>query len=424
MRFLRILFFLCLTASFAAARAQGSNPGYDVILLVGQSNMVGYGTIPDNVSDAATNARVSMWDPNTSSIIMAKDPLMMNQEAAYIGMGMTFGKAYIASLAANRKLLLVGSADGGTSFVSGRWQAPDGDLARTAVARANAAMAAAGPGARFAGILWHQGESDLGDSGSTYQNYLLNLFAYFRGNITGATNTTPIVVGEWTYTWQTDNLRSHNQVPSQAAIMQVFHTLPDTLNNTAWVNAGGLASDFFAGDVHFSAISQRQLGRRYADRFFEASIGLPQPETALEPWGGEFFDGGRSYDNNVYPVNFPGEASGAVNVVDDSARGNVVQISGGKGYLTYLVPSATFNGDYTKMAWFKPGAPGYYNNLISGRTRARITTLPHTPALVRRRSWPGTMPARRRPCISGTLSPRHGVHGSTSAWCTAQPRTR
>ena len=365
-------FLLLLLGSITFSRqgvAQGT-PGYDVFLLVGQSNMVGYGTGPDNTTDAAVSPRVFMWDANNNVIAPAVDPLVMSQGPGFVGLGLTFAKSYAASLASNRNVLLVGSATGGTGFYTGDWQAPNGPLAMTAVARANAAMAAAGPGARFAGILWHQGEADdiVSTDPKLYAGYLASLISFFRTNINGASSMTPFVVGEWTYDWMVSNIETNQYNVSQTGIIQYFHNLPDQINNTAWVSSAALLGDtdsyYF---IHFSALSQPAVGPTLCGTASsKRAQGLPQPQTSMKSWAGAFWDDGRSYNNGVLPFNFGAFNTGTVTAITDLVRGNVAQISKGQGSLNYMVPSDTFNGSYTKMVWFKPGAPNYINNLISG----------------------------------------------------------
>jgi hypothetical protein len=254
-------------------RAKAPLSGYDVFLMAGQSNMVGVGRGPDNWSDAAMSARVWQWNPKSVSIVEARDPLFQNQKIINaVGLGMTFGKAYAKSIPADRQVLLVGSAANNSTFVSGRWRAPDGDLARTAVERANAAMAAAGKGARFAGILWLQGEGDITGGGAPgYAGNLRELITYFRTHIDGAGQTTPFVVGELSQEWLHSNLGDPTLARAQSTILNEFHALPRQVPYTACVSSHDLGSDAINGLIHFSALAQRQLGRRYADKFFEAA---------------------------------------------------------------------------------------------------------------------------------------------------------
>ena len=272
----RFLTFFGLCLGALGALGQTLPDGYDVVLLVGQSNMAGTGTGADNPADAAADPRVWQWDAANGVIAAAIDPLVQNPtQPGLTGLGLTFGKAYAASLPANRKVLLVGSAAGGTSFISGRWQAPNGDLALTAVARANAALVAAGPGARFVGILWHQGESDITDGGApTYQANLSNLVNFFRTRITGASGTTPFIAGEFTYPWLAANSGNAAQLSAQDTILNVIHALPDTVPYSGWVSSAGLGTDSVTGIIHFNTLALRDLGRRYAQRFLSVANNL------------------------------------------------------------------------------------------------------------------------------------------------------
>ncbi len=268
------IFACCTNLTKSAPPASG----YDVVLLVGQSNMVGVGRGPDDATDAATSLRVWQWNPNRLEIVEARDPLFQNQSSPNaVGLGMTFAKAYVKSVGAKRNVLLVGSAANHTTFVSGRWRAPFGDLATTAVERSNAAMAAAGADARFAGVLWLQGEGDITGGGANgYQADLVNLISYFRTHIKGATPRTPFIVGEMSHEWLDSNLRDPILSQAQSTVLKAFHTLPQKVPYTACVSSADLESDEVNGIIHFSAMSQRQLGRRYADKFFEAAKNLGQ----------------------------------------------------------------------------------------------------------------------------------------------------
>ncbi len=362
------LLSLTMPVLLTAQTSPPTNSGYDVFLLAGQSNMVGYGSGIDSSSDAATNGRIFQWDSATNQIVLAADPLYTYQgKQFFTGMGMTFAKAYLSSIPSNRQVLLVNSAIGATSFADGTWIAGSGIGATTAVQSANAAIAAAGPGARLAGILWHQGESDVQENGaSAYQMNLQNLISYFRSNITGASTSTPFVAGEFAPAWLASQLANATYAPQQFAILENIRSLPDTEPNTAWASSALLPSDLSTGLVHFSALSQRALGRRYAERFFLASQGLPQPQLSLKSWAGAFYDDGRGLLALApLPTNSPPAVTGTVSPVADPLRGSVAQIYQGQGSLSSSLPAGAFNASYTKMAWFNPGAVGYSNYLIS-----------------------------------------------------------
>jgi hypothetical protein len=366
---------LLITPSGSTVFAQTTTPGYDVIMLAGQSNMVGYNTTADNPTYAAVSPQVFMWNYANGTIVAAQDPLIMTGGSLNVGPGLTFAKAYAASIASNRKVLLVGVAQGTTGFNNG-WLAPTSStnsaLSANAVTTVNKAIAAAGAGAKFVGIIWDQGENDVYyETYPAYQTNLLNLIQYFRTSITGASSITPFIATELTYAWMIDNLNGgtddygNPDAAGQYQVQTVFHQLPDLINNTAWTASAVLASDPYWGDIHFDTLSQRQMGLRDADRFFEAQQGLPQPEAQMVSSNGYFIDNGRSYPNGSLPVNNLPTVSGTVTPTVDTVRGTIAQISQGQGFLTFSVPATTFNGSYTKLAWFKPGAAGYYNNLVA-----------------------------------------------------------
>ena len=100
--------------------------------------------------------RTHTWEPS------AADPLHSDKpEKAGVGPGLSFARLIaeaVPSVAASGVGLV--PCAWGSSELS-RWL-PEGDLHREALRRASAALHTAGAGARFAGILWHQGESDCG----------------------------------------------------------------------------------------------------------------------------------------------------------------------------------------------------------------------------------------------------------------------
>lgn len=168
--------------------------GYDIILLLGQSNMAGRGVIDVNVD--VPNSRVFQFggDGTTAAtyqkIALAQEPLAHAESASQagtgVGPGLPFGRAYAAAQPSNRTVLLVPCAMGSTGLVGGAWAPNAGaNLSTQAVSQAQAALAAAQlgyPNSRIVGALWAQGEADAGASvaQATYASTLKTLFAYFR----------------------------------------------------------------------------------------------------------------------------------------------------------------------------------------------------------------------------------------------------
>jgi Carbohydrate esterase, sialic acid-specific acetylesterase len=238
--------------------------GYDIVLLIGQSNMTGYGAYPVPAFDTP-DARIKQWS-RSSLIIEAKDPL---EHADYplntnrVGLALNFGKALLTTRGLNRKVLFVPAAYGGTGFYDGLWN-PGGKLFEDAVQRANAAIATEPVGNCLAAILWHQGEDDVQSPMTTveYQDRLDAMITALRSKITGARAVdVPFIVGGFSPEWT-------SPIPSRKGEFQAISAaLPSRQAWTAYVSSDNLRSNLtqglLSGSVHFDAASQRELGKRY-----------------------------------------------------------------------------------------------------------------------------------------------------------------
>lgn len=197
-----------------------SNLGYDVVLLAGQSNMVGYGAGGIELTYLDTpDPRIAQYagcGNYLDQIVSAVDPLFHNeQRGGSIGHAMSFGRLLVPELPTNRKLLLVPCAHGSTGFSSssleeppagyhhsagGSWDPTLGaggfSLYEFAIAQANAALALDAKNKLIA-ILWLQGEEDAehGLGEATYRTRLDELIAGFRSRITGAEDI-PFLLGQ------------------------------------------------------------------------------------------------------------------------------------------------------------------------------------------------------------------------------------
>jgi hypothetical protein len=244
--------------------------GYDVIVLAGQSNMVGRNGPIDGVLDA-TDPRILMYGFNAQAVALAQDPLDHQDEGANtIGMGLTFAKAHLATMPANRSVLLVPVAKGGTAFNTGFWRAGGGGDA-PAIARTNAAMAQGAGVNRLVAVLWHQGESDQAVTQAQYEADLDALIARWRAGMTGATAATPFVCGGLLV----------GGTQTAAGVSAALLNTPIRVSHAGYAASTGLVS---GGDnLHFSAASQRTLAARYFAAFQAAksSIATPQAPAAI-----------------------------------------------------------------------------------------------------------------------------------------------
>ena len=175
---------------------------YDVILLVGQSNMQGRGSrLLDRDPIPGVDQFPAANKPDAGRIVPAVDPLGHTGTiipSTPASLAIPFARKYRQEHP-GRRVLLVPAAAGDTAFSSTTgmhwdWTVTTGQpLAPRAVEHCKAALAAAGPRARFAGILWHQGEGDLGIA-DQYAEKLDGLINYFRTELQAP--DVPVVVGQ------------------------------------------------------------------------------------------------------------------------------------------------------------------------------------------------------------------------------------
>ncbi len=291
----------------------------DVYLLVGQSNMDGFSELdareagpgepdaPDprifqlNVTgnDAAnftspadfTDTDAIVADPDYT---LALDPLHDGYDVGAdgksgerIGLGLSFAKSMLDSTTAD--IVLVPAAWPDTGFCSRGtnlfddlgWLAeprPESAFAGTllhdrAIARANYVIADRGGVLR--GILWHQGEADVGDPvcAAAYAENIEAMVASLRDEILPGPRegdaVVPFVVG--TMSMGTDARGS--QVPfidSKLVVDDVHRNIADIVPFSAVVNADDLIPPAYpCGEgscVHFGATALREMGARYAER--------------------------------------------------------------------------------------------------------------------------------------------------------------
>jgi hypothetical protein len=251
--------FLLRSATWAAATllssfaAQGqTNPGTSVeppvthiFLLIGQSNMAGRGPIEPQDLTAPPRvfalAQDGHWRPAVAPIHFDKPAI------AGVGPGVAFG-ASVAERHPSWTVGLVPAAVGGSSL--DEWR-PGGKLYADALARTRAALSG---GARLAGILWHQGESDdTPEKAASYVARFQAMISQLRHDL--GDPTVPVIVGELG--------RFATAAPR---INPQLARVPAAVPDCALVSSSGLTDK---GDhLHFNSASARELGRRYAEAWF------------------------------------------------------------------------------------------------------------------------------------------------------------
>jgi hypothetical protein len=177
----------CLALACAGAQVKAAeDTPIDVFLIAGQSNASGF---PDSAEGSPKVPPGQVLQYYKGRITDANDPV----GNAHNGSAWpSFGVTYHAQT--GRRVLFVPAAAPATSlrpqtdyFGLGHWDA-SGELFDRAVRQADLALSAAGPNARFAGVLWDQGENDaLGidhgvESAAEYERELRKLIARFRAH--------------------------------------------------------------------------------------------------------------------------------------------------------------------------------------------------------------------------------------------------
>jgi hypothetical protein len=252
--------------TMAAGMTNQDDVGFDIVLLIGQSNMAGRGTLEALVD--VTDPRVWQFGGSTGDtgtyrkLTLASDPMPHSEgpQAGQMGLGTWFGRAYASAIPTNRRVLLVPYAMGSTALVGGPWASgsPGGSLYEGAITNANLAITAAQalyPSSRFVGAVWAQGEADAINSVSqaTYAAALKAVIAGIRSRVTGASNSWFVING-MVPEYVTANSATYG--PIQSALQQVA----SETDRCGYVTG---ASGFNVG-VHYNAQGYRVMGSRAA----------------------------------------------------------------------------------------------------------------------------------------------------------------
>ena len=240
-----------------AARATGPAAPIDVFLVAGQSNASG---IPGSAEGSPKVPHGEVLQYYKGRISDGNDPV---GDARPGSAWPAFGVAYHAQT--GRRVLIVPAAAPATSlrpesdfYKLGHWDR-SGKLFDAAVRQADAALAAAGPNARFAGVLWDQGEADAQGIGrgfettAQYENELRTLIARFRAHFGAHTPFYIFQTGEGT------PARGFAEV--RAAQVRVSHTTPAApvvfTEAASYFRRGLMAKD----GIHYSQAGYNLMGR-------------------------------------------------------------------------------------------------------------------------------------------------------------------
>lgn len=232
---------------------------FHLFLLVGQSNMAGRGKVtPD---DQTKNPKVLMLNQQ-GEWVPAVDPMHFDKpKIVGVGLGRTFGLE-VSKANPDVTIGLIPCAVGGSPIKSWEPGARDGATNThpydDAMKRAHKALESG----KLVGILWHQGESDSGPGkAEVYEQKLRELIARFRSELDA--DDVPFIIG------QLGQFPERPWNESKSQVDAAHQNIAKTDKNVVFVKSDDLTHK---GDqVHFSADSYREFGKRYAKAYLDFS---------------------------------------------------------------------------------------------------------------------------------------------------------
>ena len=258
--------------------------GFDIIILAGQSNAEGSGIgrvnknfhhgdkifelIDIHRSEGTLNEKgfLALIKPYDYHIQEARESLQNG--AKYGNLAHSFAESYIQAgrLAADRKILIVKAAIGGTGFAKNHWGKND-DMPQRMHDMVSYALAQ-NENSRVVAVLWHQGEHDVFENSELSlelrYRYYLEKFGYLVHSIQEKYGNIPVIAGGFTDEWSKDYIAE-----CTAIIKATKKVLSKT--NGKFVSSKGLKSNnqkVNNGDtIHFCRSALYTFGKRYYKAF-------------------------------------------------------------------------------------------------------------------------------------------------------------
>lgn len=229
-----------------------------VFIMAGQSNMVGRAKIEP--IDLYTNDRILTIDKNNNWAI-AKEPLHFYEpKQAGLDCGIRFGKTLLKYLPDSISIAMIPCAVGGSSVY--QWLGDslhrNVNLYSNFVEKINMAKERG----VIKCILWHQGENDANANNIlNYKHSLKKLFTKFCKDV--GNYKLPIIVGEMGIFPK----KKPEKQKYYLKINDIIHDVANEKSNVYYISSKGL--EHKGDSIHFNSESQRELGKRYADKYLE-----------------------------------------------------------------------------------------------------------------------------------------------------------
>lgn len=231
-----------------------------VFIMAGQSNMAGRGFVEPQ--DTIPNTRILTIDKSLNWIY-AKEPLHF-YEPSLTGLdcGLSFAKKILDSIPEGFSIALIPCAVGGSSIE--QWINNETFRGVKLLDNFKEKVNFAKDYGKIKGIIWHQGESnaksELIPKYSQRLDSLINRFRFVIKN-----DTLPIILGE---------LGSYAQPIEKQMKWDSINTVIQNMAmkdaNIGLVKTGDLKNK--GDNVHFDSESQRKLGERYSEKYFEITM--------------------------------------------------------------------------------------------------------------------------------------------------------
>ncbi len=232
----------------------GSFPKEDVwiFIMAGQSNMAGRGSVEP--TDTLINSRVFTLN-SSGELIYAQEPLHWYEpDLTGLDCGMSFARTLLDGIPEDKKILLVPTAIGGSSM--NQWLLDQTHRGVPLLTNFRKQVHSARQYGIIKGILWHQGESDASTEGIAghYLN-LKQLFGIFREEVNDL--ALPVFIAEL------GSFSEHDEL--WQGINKVFSQYVNSDANSYLIKTGDLSCK--EDLIHFDSKSQREMGRRFAEKF-------------------------------------------------------------------------------------------------------------------------------------------------------------
>ena len=229
--------------------------------------------------------------PSACYLNVSSEPLIPCQ-GGKVSAWRSFARSFIAPLPPQDLVVLVSTGLGGTGFRGGVWPAYTGSGFVTAVAKVKRAWELMGEGQyakydrRFEAVLWMHGTADAGDNQWHFAaNASFYLFHDVIPLMEAFRNTTllpfshphlPFVAGQMLPAWMDNSTH-----PERQGVKLANALLTQYAAYTGFVDTYGITGDRGYEDpdgelIHFTAASQRILGRRYYAAYQAALVNYPE----------------------------------------------------------------------------------------------------------------------------------------------------